>query len=81
MTDGFTVRVQAVGGEGALPAFLLPFLFSCEWQNLITNSTGRGLKISGLIILFALRVAVKSMCCQGDLAIVPAVQGWEKKAS
>lgn len=24
---------------------------------------------------------MKSMCCQGDLAIVPAVQDWEKEAS
>lgn len=65
----------------ALPALLLPFLFSGEPQNLITNGSGRALKISGLIILFVLRVAVRSMCCQSDLAIVPAVQGWEKKAS
>ena len=63
-----------------LPSSFL-FLFSGELQNLITNSSGKALKISGLIILFVLRVAVKSMCCQGDLAIVPAVQGWEKKAS
>lgn len=65
----------------ALPALLLPFLFSGEPQNLITNGSGRALKISGLIILFVLRLAVRSMCCQSDLAIVPAVQGWEKKAS
>ena len=30
LTDGFTVRVQAVGGEGALPALLLPF-FIFRW--------------------------------------------------
>lgn len=54
LTDGFTVRVQAVGGEGALPALLLPFLFSGELQNLITNSSGRALKISALIISFVL---------------------------
>lgn len=67
--DGFTARLQAVGKEGALPALLLPF-FSGELHNLITHSSGRALKISDLIISFALRVAVKSMCCQGDFAVV-----------
>lgn len=54
LMDGFRVRVQAVGGEGVLPALLLLFLFSGEMQNLITNGSGRALKISALIILFVL---------------------------
>lgn len=69
--DGFTARLQAVGKEGALPALLLPFFFfSDELQSLITHSSGRTLKISDLIISFALRVAVKSMCCQGYFVVV-----------
>lgn len=77
----FTARLQAVGREGALPALLLPFLFSGELQNLTTHGSGRALKISDLIISFALQIAVKSMCCQGDFAVVAAMQLWEKKAS
>lgn len=79
LLGGFTARLQAVGREGALPALLLPFLFSGELQNLITHSSGRALKISDLIISFVLWVAVKSTCCQGDLAVVAAVQQWEKR--
>lgn len=54
LLGGFTARLQAVGREGALPALLLPFLFSGELQNLITHSSGRALKISDLIISFVL---------------------------
>lgn len=54
LVNGFRVKVQAAGGEGALPALLLPFLFPGELQNLITNGSGRALKISGLIISFVL---------------------------
>lgn len=54
LLHGFTARLQAVGREGALPARLLPFLFSGELQSLITHGSGKALKISDLIISFAL---------------------------
>lgn len=81
LMDGFTVRVQAVGGEGALPALLLPFFIFRWTAESHYQQQCQGFEDFWPNYLFALWVAVKSTCCQGGLAIVPAVQGWEEKAS